>query len=175
MPPPPIDTPVPFVDDTARPVQDAFGRPMLRPAGLDPHLFVNQGTADKRLYDALLKYGGGAEDGGGGAGLAILQNEIAQLSNFRQGHAWDAQRIGGHFHAEFIDYATVAIGLYAASSGMARGEILGIQDSYAAVHSHYAAGTPMDRTYTHLPARNVANTETGYRLIETGRIRATAP
>jgi hypothetical protein len=33
----------------------------------------------------------------------------------------------------------------------------------------------MDRTYTHLPARNVANTEAGYRLFETGRIRATAP
>ena len=146
---------------------------MLRPAGLDPHIFVNQGALDKRLYEVLLRYSYSGPDGNGGSGLAVLEHELVELSKFRQGGEWDAQRIGGHFHAEFVDYATVAIGLYAASSGMKRQEILGIQDNYARLRSHYAAGTLMDRTYTHLPARNVANTETGFKLIETGRIRPT--
>ena len=168
------ETAVPFVDDANRAVQDAQGRAMLRPAGRDPHIFINQGALDRRLYDILLRYSYGGPDGNGETGgLAVLEHELLQLSKFRQGGEWDAQRIGGHFHAEFIDYATVAIGLYAASSGMKRDEILGIQDRYARLRSHYSAGTLMDRAYTHLPARNVANTETGFKLIETGRIKPT--
>ena len=168
--PDPKEAAVPFVDDSQQAVQDAQGRPMLRPAGLDPHLFVNQGALDKRYYEMLLRYSYLDSSGGG---LTILEHEAFELAKFKQGGAWDAQRIGGRFHAEFVDYATVAIGLYAASSGIRRGEILGIQNDYAAIHSHYPAGTLMDRTYTHLPARNVANTETGFKLIETGRIKPT--
>ena len=174
MPPPAIDAALPFMDDQNKPVQDAQGRLMVRPAGLDPHVFVNQGAADKRLYDMLLRYSYGGPEGAGGNGLAILQHEVSEVSRFRQGGDWDAQRIGGHFHAEFVDYATVAIGLYAASSGMKRDEILGIQNGYARLRSHYTATTIMDRTYTSLPARNVANTELGFRLVESGRIRAPA-
>ncbi len=171
MPPGDQATAVPFVDDKQAAVQDAQGRAMLRPAGLDPHVFVNQGALDRRLYDVLLRYSYGDESDGS---LAVLEHELLQLSKFRQDGEWDAQRIGGHFHAEFVDYATVAIGLYAASSGMKRGEILGIQDNYARLRSRYSAGTLMDKTYTHLPARNVANTETGFKLIETGRIKPSA-
>ena len=170
MPPAPREAALPFVDDANQPVQDAQGRPMLRPSGLDPHVFVNQGALDKRYYEILLRY---SYLDSSGNGLAILEHEAVELARFRQGGDWDAQRIGGHFHGEFVDYATVAIGLYAASSGMKRADILDIQDSYAAARSRYQAGTLMDRTYTHLPARNVANTELGFRLIETGRIRPT--
>ena len=172
MPPDGQEAAVPFTDDARQAVQDAQGRSMLRPSGLDPHIFVNQGALDRRLYEALLRYSYGGPEGGGG-GLAVLEHELFELSKFRQGGEWDAQRIGGHFHAEFVDYATVAIGLYAASSGMKRSEILGIQNNYARLRSHYTAGTLMDKVYTHLPARNVANTETGFKLIETGRIKPT--
>ncbi len=171
MPPDQQDAALPFTDDAGVAVQDALGRPMVRPRGLDPHVFVNQGALDRRTYGALLEYSYGDESG---SGLYILEHTMTELSRFRQGGDWDAQRIGGHFHAEFVDYATVAIGLYAASSGMRRSEILAIQNDYARLRSRYPAGTLMDRTYTHLPARNVANTETGYKLIETGRIRPTA-
>ncbi len=170
MPPTPKEASLPFLDDANQAVQDAQGRPMMRPAGLDPHVFVNQGALDKRYYEMLLKY---SYLDSSGAGLTILEHEASELAKFRQGGEWDAQRIGGHFHAEFVDYATVAIGLYASSSGMTRNEILGIQDRYAAMHSRYPAGTLMDQTYTHLPARNVANTEAGFKLIETGRIKPT--
>ncbi len=168
----PREAAVVFTDDANTPIHDRFGRPMMRPTGLDPHLFVNQGALDKRTYEALLRYSYGEDPGG--VGLYMLEHTLAELSRFRQGGDWDAQRIGNHFHAEFVDYATVAIGLYAASSGMKRSEILAIQDDYARLRSHYPSVTVMDRTYTHLPARNVANTETGYQLFETGRIQPVA-
>ena len=170
MPPSLKEASVAFLDDANQAVQDAQGRPMLRPVGLDPHVFVNQGALDRRYCEMLLRYSYLDSSGGG---LTILEHAAFELARFRQGGDWDAQRIGGHFHAEFVDYATVAIGLYAASSGIKRAEILGIQNSYAARHSRYTAGTLMDQTYTHLPARNVANTETGFKLIETGRIKPT--
>lgn len=172
MPPDDQALAVPFIDDANGAVQDAQGRSMLRPAGLDPHMFVNQGALDRRLYEILLRYSYGGPAGSGG-GVAVLEHQLFELAKFRQGGEWDAQRIGGHFHAEFVDYATVAIGLYAASSGMRRAEILGIQNDYARLRSRYSTGTLMDRNYTHLPARNVANTETGFKLIETGRIKPT--
>jgi len=71
-----------------------------------------------------------------------------------------------------VDYATVAIGLYAASSGMSRDEILRIQDAFAAGESRYRPETEMDKTYTHLPVRNVANTDLGFELYQSGRIHA---
>ena len=82
--------------------------------------------------------------------------------------------VGGKHHPEYVDYATVAIGLYAASSGMSREEILSIQDAFAARESRFGPGLEMDRTYTHLPARNVANTDLGFQLYQSSRIQATA-
>ncbi len=160
------ETPAIFVDDANQAVQDSQGKPMLRPACLTPYVFVNQGALDRRSHEILVRHSSGD-------GPTILEHTAARLARFRQGCAWDAQRLGGHFHAEFVDYATVAIGLYAAASGITRNEILGIQDRYAARYSRFAAGTLMHRTYTHLPARNVANTEAGFKLIETGRIKPT--
>jgi|GEM_PF-6698224 hypothetical protein len=162
---PASDSPVPFVDDDGKPVLDATGNPMLRPAGLDPHIFVKQGIADGQLELQMLQQGEGG-------GEAMLGYELVQLKKFKQGGPWDAQRIGGKFHPDFVDYATVVIGLYAAASGMSRDDILTVENSYAALFSHYAAGTPMDPHYAHLPARNVANTQLGFELFEKRRIRA---
>lgn len=157
--------PVPVFDDQGRPVLipkgPYEGQQMLRPARLDPHFFVNQGTADRSYYDALTN---NAVSDNGGADLAILSLELMQLYKLKQGGVWDAQRAGGKNYPEYVDYATVAIGLYAASSGVSRDEILRMQDAYAARYSRYSPGTDMDKTYTHLPVRNVANTDLGFQL-----------
>jgi hypothetical protein len=62
-----------------------------------------------------------------------------------------------------VDYATIAIGLYAAAAGISMNEILTIEN-YRARDSHYDPETRFDETYTHLPKRNVLNTDTGYSL-----------
>jgi hypothetical protein len=138
---------------------------MVRPAGLAPEFFVSQGLADREIERSMIQNGGGT---------GVLGYEFGALLKFKQGGPWDAQRIGGKFHPEFVDYATVVIGLYAAASGMSRGEILGIQNGYAALFSHYPPSTLMDKDYTHLPARNVINTRLGYDLFESGRIQGAA-
>ncbi len=170
------NAPVPVVDDQGRPVLIPAGpdkgKQMLRPARLDPHFFVNQGAADRSNYDALTN--NAVSDTYGGADLAALSLEVMQLSKLNQGGEWDAQRVGGKFHSEYVDYATVAIGLYAASRGMSRDEILQIEDAFAAAESHYQPGTEMDKTYTHLPIRNVANTDLGFQLYQSGGIHAAA-
>lgn len=168
--------PVPVVDDQGRPVlipEGPFkGQQMLRPARLDPHFFVSQGTADRSTYDALTN--NAVSDMNGGADLAVLSLELMQLYKLKQGGEWDAQRAGGKNYPEYVDYATVAIGLYAASSGISRDEILRVQDAYAAKLSSYPPDTVMDKTYTHLPFRNVANTDLGFQLYQSGGIHATA-
>ena len=170
--------PVPVFDDQRRPVLipegPNKGQQMLRPAGLAPHLFVREGTADKSYYDALINHATPNPYSGDGTGPAILLREFMQLSKLNQGGEWDAQRVGGQFHPEYVDYATVAIGLYAASSGMSRDEILRIEDAFAARESRYRPETEMDKIYTHLPVRNVANTDLGFQLYQSGGIHAAA-
>ncbi len=166
---------MPVVDDQGRPVLIPAGpdkgQQMLRPARLDPHFFVNQGTADRSYYDALTN---SPVSDNGGADLAILSLELMRLYKFKQGGVWDAQRAGGKNYPDYVDYATVAIGLYAASSGVSRDEILRVQDIYAAKYSRYSPDIPMDKTYTHLPFRNVANTDLGFQLYQSGGIHAAA-
>jgi hypothetical protein len=66
------------------------------------------------------------------------------LSNFQRGALWDAQRIGGSFHSEFVDYSTVAIGLYCAANGIPKNHCLMIQDAVAR-NSHYGKNKEMDK------------------------------
>ena len=127
---------------------------MLRPAGLDPHFFIEQGLADREKLVTLLS------DGPTGVAAALTYEE-SRLANFRRWGPWDAQRIGGKYHAEHVDYATVAIGLYAAAAGIPENLILIIQDEIAK-DSHYKKGTEFDSYYIHLPKSNVKNTHTGY-------------
>lgn len=167
--------PVPVVDDGGQPVLIPAGpnkgKPMLRPAGLDPHFFIKQGIADRSRYDARLKSHVSNPYGGGDSGPAIMLHEIMQLYKFKQGGEWDAQRVGGRYHAEYVDYATIAIGLYAASAGISRDQVLSLQDLYAMANSRFDPKAEMDKTYVHLPYRNVANTDLGYQLYQSGHIR----
>lgn len=97
------------------------------------------------------------------------------LANFRHWGAWDAQRLGGRFHNEFVDYSTVAIGLYAAAAGISRSTILSIEDADALVGNDFPANTEYDKVYTHLPKRNSGNADRGYELYRTGAIKARPP
>ena len=72
-------TPVPLLDDQGRPVQgmDDKGNmvDLQRPAGVDPHFFVNRG----HQFNAVT-----------GHGLAII---LFDLRKFGQGRSWDIQRL----------------------------------------------------------------------------------
>jgi hypothetical protein len=139
---------------------------MLRPAGLDPHVFVEQGLADRRIADELPRSGPEGSD------LAASALMAEHLAKFRHWGAWDAQRLGGKFHKEFVDYSTVAIGLYAAAAGISRSTILSIQDADALAKSSFGRDTEYDKIYTHLPHDNVNNTDKGY---ETSAIKVSPP
>ena len=166
--------PVPFMDDKGQAVTDFKGQPMMRPAGMDPHFFVNQALNDLKVEAGNL-VSLPTEDGSWPKkdGLAALVYQAAALSHFRRGGPWDAQRIGGSFHPEFIDYATVAIGLYCAANGITKEHSLMIQNIVAR-DSHYKSDKEMDKIYSYLLTRNVHNTEIGYSLYQSGRIAATS-
>jgi RHS repeat-associated protein len=147
---------VPFQDDQGNEVSDWRGQKMMMPDDADPNFFVQQGLANAAL-DAQVS----------GSSFAV-----DALSNFRQGGAWDLQRVGPNlnFNHQFIDFSTVAIGLYAAAAGISLNSILFIQNTYAAAFSNYPSNTRFDPVWTSLPARNVYNTRLGYELYNSGRI-----
>ena len=91
------------------------------------------------------------------------------LAKFTRGGAWDLQRLSGQFDLRYVDSATILIGMFAASAHISRADILGVEN-FIARNGKYATGTVMDSTYTHLPARNVTNTDIGMRLITSGAI-----
>lgn len=93
------------------------------------------------------------------------------LSKFRQGGAWDAQRVTGTFDGRFRDYATVAIGLYAAGLGMSVDKILTVENEYAERYSKFHPKIEMDQKYQFLSLRNVYNTNLGYRLFDAQQIK----
>jgi hypothetical protein len=163
---PEATAPVPFVDDKGQGMPNFWGKPMLRPAGLDPRFFIEQGLRDKQVEEALLS--SWAE----GGDVAALAYKTAALAHFRPGGPWDAQRLGGSYHTDFVDYSTVAIGLYAAANGMPREEILEVEDLVAR-RSDFK-GQPLDKVYTHLAVRNIQNTDLGYQLFQSGRVAATS-
>lgn len=90
------------------------------------------------------------------------------LSKFNRGNSWDLQRLnGGQFDSRFVDGATVAIGVYAESANIDINHLLAIQD-VVAMSSHNPPDTQYDPVFTHLPIRNVRNTEIGYALVKRG-------
>lgn len=93
---------------------------------------------------------------------------IVDLLNFKQGGPWDAQRLEGEFFDGWVDYATIAIGLYAAAAGIAMRDILAIQNAYAYLFSTFKK-VPVDGTYTNLARRNVLNTGIGFGLYRDGQ------
>ena len=90
---------------------------------------------------------------------------MVMLSQFRHHGSWDVQRVGGKFDPLYVDYTTIAIGLYAAAFGLSKGETLRIENRYAQLfHSTFASGARMDKKYTHLAERNAINIHIGYQL-----------
>ena len=151
------DTDVMLRDEHGNPVTSQ-GRNVLRPASLDPKMFIRQGLADRVVYDVL----GSTYEGAASQQMYLM----VRLSQFGQYGPWDAQRIGGKNHSSYVDYATIAIGLYAAAFGLSQKDMLNIQNEYARFFSKFPPGTPMDKEYTHLPQKNVINTKIGYQLYE---------
>lgn len=89
---------------------------------------------------------------------------------FGQGGSLDAQRVNGVVVRQYVDYATVGLGLYGAAAGMSLEEMLDTENDYAFFFSRYTHGEDMDETYTKLPKRNVANTRIGYDLYNSARV-----
>ncbi len=129
-----------------------------------PHLFVERGLADRLIEDEVSRAPEGSD-------FAAGVYKALQLSHFQRGHDWDAQRIGGSFNSEFVDYSTVAIGLYAAAAGIPKNEILAIQNDVAE-NSNYPPNMFYNTTYSHLPEQNVTNMDLGYSLFRSGAIAA---
>ena len=88
------------------------------------------------------------------------------------GRRRDLQRVGPgkKINTDFIDFSTVAIGLYGAAAGIPLNVLLTMQDVYAASHSKFGTAE-RDGTYTHLREDNVWNTRPGYDLFASGRIK----
>ena len=149
--PPLRDRSLPLVDHQGQPIIGGSGKPVLFPPNLPPQFFVEQGHRQRMLVNS-------------GAGNLVLFD----LLKFWQWGPWDAQRLQGQHVPEWVDYATVAIGLYAAAVGIGRSEILEIQNAFAGVFSRFP-GARMDDTYDNLPRRNVWNTDLGYRLYRDGQ------
>jgi hypothetical protein len=106
--------PVPFLDSDGRPVLDAGQRPLLRPADLSPEMFVREGLA----YDFKAKLAA-AEQGGMDQVATTWMDLAIQLSNFKHGGPWDAERISsvGAYVNEYHDSANMFIGLYMPPQG----------------------------------------------------------
>jgi hypothetical protein len=143
----------PLTDKNGNVVQGANGKPALIPNGFDVGAVVQsgKGTGDLRKVAPMVGAKATAED----------------LANFGRGGKWDLQRLSGNFDPRYIDSATILIGMYAAASNITRNQILDIENTVAR-GSTYAKGTVMDSTYTHLPVRNVTNTDIGMRLVQSG-------
>jgi hypothetical protein len=131
-------------DASGRLVMGGDGKPVLTPEGIDLGSFAQAGRS---------------------AGPIDL---TLDLLKFDRGASWDLQRLEGSFQLRYIDAATVAIGVHAASAGIPLSVSLTIQN-FVARTSVYAPGTVMDSQYRNLPVRNVVNTQVGYDLVRSGR------
>jgi hypothetical protein len=87
---------------------------------------------------------------------------------FRQGQAWDAERVQGQYVDDYHSYASIAIGIYLAASGLTLEEGLSIVDTYARFNS--TSRGPFDEVYTYSAKDDVANIKRGYELYNAGRI-----
>ena len=158
------NTEVPALDDLGEPIIGAEGLPISRPTALSPQMFVREGLKDQYGADTTII------DPSESFGERMAQT-YRDLEHFARFGIWDAQRLTGKFDDRYIDYATVAIGLYAAAAGIPRAVALEIQN-YVARNSHYPPGTKYDDFYRNLPIRNVRNTDIGYELFRSRRVQS---
>lgn len=143
----------PLTDKDGNVVHGPSGNAALLPKGFDVNAVLEAGHADKELR--------------GSAPMVGAKATSEDLAKFATGGQWDLQRLSGKFDSQYIDSATILIGMFAQAAGITRDQILKIQDDFAAV-AHlihgYPKNTPMNSTYTHLPQRNVDNTDIGMQL-----------
>ena len=137
---------------------------VMRPAFMDPHFFVRKGIEDRKRDEEALKYAGES----GMLLFALTYGLIdTNLFNFDHGGPWDAQRIAGHFYEKYVEYATIAIGLYAAAYGIPEDKILEIENI---TFGKSMQDRDYDKIYKNLPEDNVKWTDVGYELYKSGKI-----
>lgn len=141
----------PLVDRDGQPIIGGNDDPVEFPSTLPPAFFVAQGHRLRHLP---------VEE--------IGQQLAVDLLKFFRGLPWDAQRLDGEYFREWVDYATIAIGLYAAAAGLSEHQILIVQRIYASLFSDFGNAT-RDQEYPNLPRRNVRNTRIGFRLYRQGQ------
>jgi hypothetical protein len=160
------DTRAQFLDNDGNPIFNENNQPMLKPQDVDPAAITDIGSA-------LLQYG--IANPSAAATTAVIAAE--NLALFRQGGAWDFQRVGpvtsdgtGTFDGAFTDFANVEIGAYGASIGMSLDELLSISNKYAEYFSKFAPGVQMNPLYPYLRNTNVWDITEGYSLYQDGKI-----
>lgn len=148
---------------------------VMRPAFMDPHFFVRKGIEDRKRDEEALKYAGES----GMLLFALTYGLIdTNLFNFDHGGPWDAQRISGHYYEKYVEYATIALGLYAAAYGIPEDKILELENMTANIDFLIALtegrvsfpDREMDKIYRYLPEDNVKWTDIGYELYKSGKI-----
>lgn len=79
----------------------------------------------------------------------------------------DAQRITGHFYDKYVEYAAIAIGLYAAAYGIPEDEILEMENREA---GKFSKDREFSKIYKNIPEDNVKWTDIGYELHKSRKI-----
>lgn len=75
----------------------------------------------------------------------------------------------GTYHADFVDFANVNIGLYSAAAGLSENSVLSIANGFASAFSNFG-NQARDSTYTSLRQANVYDIKLGYKLQQSGAI-----
>ncbi len=137
---------VPFTTDAGAQVLDYNNRPMMRPSDVNPGDIIMNGESGSPLG----------------------------LKNFAQGGPWDFQRVGADltFDPQFVDFANVAIGLYAAADGIPQSVALTVANYYAEGHSNFGPTFVADSQYSYLRVQAVYDIQLGYQLYNSGAVRS---
>jgi hypothetical protein len=176
----PVDhprAPVPFVDSGNKQLFDAQGNPLLRPVGLAPELYAQAGNSVRSWAETFigLKQEGMLDDPDvanvQSMALATIASKI--LLPLAPGGPLDAERFDWTYVLDYRHYQNIMIGVYGAAAGMSRDQVLSLVDLYATIVSEFRAKDkePRDEFYTHSAKQDVEDTNLGYELYESGRIR----
>jgi hypothetical protein len=176
----PVDhprAPVPFVDSDNEQIFDAQGNPLLRPVGLAPELYAQAGNSVRSWAETFigLKQEGMLDDPDvanvQSMALATIASKI--LLPLAPGGPLDAERFDWTYVLDYRHYQNIMIGVYGAAAGMSRDQVLSLVDLYATIVSEFRAKDkePRDEFYTHSAKQDVKDTNLGYELYESGRIR----
>lgn len=155
--------PVPLLDSQGKPITDAQGNRVLRPADLPPEAYVQAGRASN-----LGAYMANIELTRPDLGLGLAGFLWLELSPLGHGGSLDAERVNGQYVDEYHDYANIGIGLFMAAAGVKIEDALTITNDYARFRSQSVE--QKDDVYTFASKRDVDNITMGYELYQSGRI-----